>query len=45
VFSLKDLNDLDKKKSYKDKENKAEYRKYLYNKRKYETLQISKRIS
>lgn len=45
VFSLKDLNDLDKKKSYKDKENKIEYRKYLHNKRKYETLQISKRIS
>ena len=45
MFSLKDLNDLDKKKSYKDKKNKVEYRKYLHNKRKYETLQISKRIS
>ena len=45
VFSLKEINNLDKKKSYKDKENKIEHRKYLHNKRKYETLQISKRIS
>ena len=45
IYSLKKLNDLDKKKNYKDKQDKIEYRKYLHNKRKYETLQISKRIS
>ena len=45
IYSLKKLNDLDKKKNYKNKQNKIEYRKYLHNKRKYETLQISKKIS
>ena len=44
LYSLKELNDLDKKKNYKNKENKIEYRKYLHNKRKFETLEISKNI-
>lgn len=45
VYSLKNLNDLDNPKKYKEKENKTVYRKHLQNKRRYETFEIAKRIS
>lgn len=44
LYSLKGLNDLDKRKNYVNIEDKVSYRKYLHNKRKYETLEISKNI-
>ena len=45
VYSLKKLNELDNPKKYKEKEDKTRYRKHLNNKRRYETVEISKRIS
>ena len=45
IYSLKQLNDLDKKKNYKDKCNKSQYRKYLHNKRKYQSIKICQRIT
>lgn len=44
LFSLKPINDFDNRKHYKNREDKKEWRKHLNNKRKYETLQISKQI-
>lgn len=45
IYSLKQLNDLDKKKNYKSKQNKLQYRKYLHNKRKYQSIKICQRIT
>lgn len=45
IYSLKQLNDLDKRNSYKDKQNKIQYRKYLHNKRKYQSIKICQRIT
>lgn len=45
IYSLKQLNDLDNNKNYKDKQNKIKYRKYLHNKRKYQSIKICQRIT
>ena len=45
VYSLKSLNDLDKRKNYQNKAEKQKYRQHLHSKRKYETIEISKSIS
>lgn len=44
IYSLKQLNDLDNKNKYQNKKDKTLWRKHLNNKRKHETLQISKNI-
>lgn len=44
LYSVKDLNDLDDQKRYKYKQDKKKWRKYLNNKKKHETLHISKDI-
>lgn len=44
LYSLNGLNDLDKKSNYNEVKDKVFFRKYLHNKRKYETLEISKNI-
>ena len=44
LFSIKTINDFDKRKHYKNKEDKVAWRKHLNNKRRHEILQISKQI-
>ena len=44
LFSTKAINDFDKRKHYENRENKTKWRSHLNNKRKHETLQISKQI-
>ena len=45
IFDLKQFSELDKRKNYKNKENKQQWRSHLNNKRKHEILHISKCIA
>jgi IS605 OrfB family transposase len=44
IISLKEINDIEKTKEYKESENKKKFQNYISNKRRFEILEISKSI-